>query len=147
MLFITGRTTMIPVEEFQKENDKIIELCEVLKILVQNEDLRSNGVVCELLDGFMSRVGKHMAHEDRSIYGDLLAQHTPEAKRLASHFLGNTQELKRICKSYKKDWCQSSQSESDHDQYVKDSMDIFRLVCDRIDFETNKIFPIFKDVA
>lgn len=138
---------MIPLEEFEKENKEITDLCEVLSKLVQDHALRSNLVVCELFDRFMSRVNEHIAHEDRVIYGDLLAKHTPEADKLASHFLGNTQELKRICNSYKKDWCRAPHAEEDHDQYIKDSMDIFKLVCDRIEFETNKIFPIFKNAA
>jgi len=138
---------MIPLEEFQKENQELADMCEVLSTLVQDHALRSNGVLCELLARFIRQVDDHITHEDRIIYGDLLAQHTPEANKLASHFLGNTQELKRICNSYKKDWCKTPHSEEDHEKYVKDSMDIFRLVCDRIDFETNKIFPIFQGAA
>ena len=138
---------MISLAELEKENKEITELCAVLGTLIQDHSLHSNTVVCDLLDRFMSLVNSHLTHEDRTIYGDLLAKHTAEADKLASHFLGNTQELKRICKSYKKDWCRTPRSEEDQDQYTKESMDIFRLVCDRIEFETSKIFPILKKAA
>ena len=138
---------MIALEEFQKENAEIFDLCQVLGTLIDQYTLRKNPIVCELLDRFIDRVGKHLRHEDRSVYGDLLAQRTPEAKRLASHFLGNTQELKRICKSYEKDWCHHPHTEKEHAVYVKESQQIFKLVCDRIDFENDKIFPVFMDKA
>ena len=137
---------MIPVEEFEKENQEIIEICVVLRTLVKDHALRTNTIVCDLMGRFMDRVEKHIAHEDRIVYGDLLAQHTAEADKLASHFLGNTQELKRITKSFKKDWCQTPHNADEHDKYIDGTMDIFKLVCDRIEFETNKIFPFLAKI-
>jgi hemerythrin-like domain-containing protein len=138
---------MIPVEEFRSENKEILDLCRVLNILILDYELRKNPIVCELLDRFLDRVNQHISHEDRSVYGDLLAKHTDEASKLASHFLGNTQELKRIIKSYKKDWCQSDYEKEQHENYVKETKSIIKLVCDRIDFENEKIFPVFEGTA
>lgn len=135
---------MIPIEEFRAENSELKDLCKILNISVDQYSLRNNSVMCELLERFVERVGNHLMHEDRSIYRDLLAQHTDNASQLADHFLGNTQELKRIFAEYKKGWCRKPHSEKDHAQYVDESKDMFKLVCDRIDFEENKIFPLFE---
>ncbi|TNG00358.1 MAG: hypothetical protein EP297_03895 [Gammaproteobacteria bacterium] len=138
---------MIPLAEFRSENNEILDLCRVVNVLIIDYELRKNPVVCELLDRFLDRVDAHIMHEDRSIYGDLLAKHTAEANKLASHFLGNTQELKRVMKDYKKSWCKADYEKEKHEGYVKETQSIIKLVCDRIDFENHKIFPIFEESA
>ena len=136
---------MIPVEEFKTENSEIRDLCDILSITIDQYSLRKNHIVCELFDRFTQRVNAHMSHEDRSIYRDLLKEHTAEADKLADKFLGNTQELKRIFKQYMNGWCKNPHSEEQHAKYVDESREIFRLVCDRITFEEEKIFPHFEN--
>jgi len=135
---------MIPLKEFRDENAEIKDLCHILDISVDQYSLRKNTVVCELLDRFADRVNAHLRHEDRSIYQELLKEHTQEAKIMADHLMGNTQELRRIFNGYKHDWCRKPHSEKEHVKYVDDSKRIFRLVCDRITFEEDKIFPHFE---
>lgn len=135
---------MIPIDEFSAENREIKDLCNILGISIDQYSLRNNSIVCELLERFVNKVRAHLVHEDRSVYRDLLKQHTQEADKLADHFLGNTQELKRIFNVYKRDWCTKPHSEEQHVKYVEESREIFKLVCDRITFEENKIFPYFK---
>jgi len=135
---------MIPLEEFRAENREIKDLCNILNLSVDQYSLRHNSVVCELIDRFADRVHAHLIHEDRSIYRDLLKKHTSEANHVADRFLGNTQELKRIFNEYQRCWCRKPHSENDHAQYVDDSKDMFKMVCDRIEFEEQKIFPYFE---
>lgn len=135
---------MIPLEEFRSENREIRDLCNILSITVDQYSLRHNGIVCELMERFADRVTEHLAHEDRSVYRDLLKQHTHEADAVADKFLGNTQELKRIFNDYKRGWCRKPHSEKEHANYVDESREIFRLVCERIEFEEDKIFPYFE---
>lgn len=135
---------MIPLEEFRAENAEIRDLCTILNLAIDEYNLRDNMIVCELIDRFVDSVNSHLIHEDRSIYRDLLNQHTHEANHIADHFLGNTQELKRIFKSYSRGWCRKSHPENKHQKYVQESKEMFKLVCDRIDFEENKIFPYFE---
>lgn len=135
---------MIPLEEFKSENREIYDLCKLLHITVDQYSLRDNAVVCELLERFADRVCSHLAHEDRSIYRDLLKKHTRDADMIADKFLGNTLELKRIFNEYKRGWCSKPHSDQDHVKYIDESRDIFRLVCERINFEENKIFPYFE---
>lgn len=135
---------MIPVKEFKTENKEIRDLCNILGVSVDNYSLRHNLIVCELIERFADKVSSHLAHEDRSIYHDLLKKHTNEADKLADKFLGNTQELKRIFNDYKRGWCRKPHSEAMHAKYVDESREMFKLVCDRIEFEENKIFPLFE---
>ena len=138
---------MIPIAEFRAENKEIRDLCDILTVSIDQYSLRQNNIVCELLDRFTARVNTHLAHEDRSVYRDLLQEHTNEADSLADKFLGNTQELKRIFKEYVNGWCRKPHGEDEHGKYVEESRHIFRLVCDRISFEEEKIFPHFEQAG
>ena len=135
---------MIPIQEFRAENAEIKDLCTILNLTIVEYGLTKNMIVCELIDRFVDSVNSHLIHEDRSIYRDLLSQHTTEASHIAELFLGNTQELKRIFKSYTKGWCKKAHAEDRHQKFVQESREMFRLVCERIDFEEKKIFPYFE---
>ncbi len=135
---------MIPLDEFKAENREIRDLCNILNLTIDDYALRDNSIVCELLDRFADRVTAHLSHEDRSVYRDLLQEHTAEADALADKFLGNSQELRRIFNEYRRDWCRKPHNENQHAEYANESRDMFKLVCERIDFEENKIFPHFE---
>lgn len=135
---------MIPLAEFRAENTEIKELCSLLNITVDHIDFKDNAIVCELMTRFTTCVSDHLMHEDRSVYKDLLQKHTPEADKIAERFVANTIELKRVFNEYKRDWCAKTHSDKKHNEYAKESKEIFKLVCDRITFEEEKIFPHFE---
>ncbi len=135
---------MVPLNEFRAENNEIRDLCTVLGLTIDQKELMGNTIVCELLNRFSTRVSDHLMHEDRLIYHDLLKKHTPEANKIADQFIGNTIELKRIFGFYKRDWCMKKNNTKQHEKYAAESKDIFKLVCDRINFEEEKIFPHFE---
>ena len=135
---------MIPLDEFKVENKEIRDLCDVLTVSLNEYNLRHNTIVCELLERFSNQVMAHLAHEDRSIYHELLEKHTPDAKKLGDRFLGNTLELRRIFNGFKRDWCHKPHKEQVHEQYINDCKEIFRLVCERLNFEEQKIFPLLE---
>ena len=78
------------------------------------------------------------------MYRDLLKQHSQDSDRIAQQFLGNTQELKRIIGEYRRGWCRKNHGEAEHAKYAEESREIFRLVCDRLNFEEQTIFPLFE---
>lgn len=134
---------MINIEELQKENENIINLYTVLSILVGNaSDLRTNPVFCELLDRFSSDINAHLLHEDRAVYGDLLKHADKKVNELASQFMSNTRELKRLLGSFTKRWCGANLGSDSQDRFVEETLEIFRLVEKRIDLENNKLFPV-----
>lgn len=132
---------MIPLEKFREEHTEIRDLCSILDATIGDYSLRNNKIMCELIERFVDEVNAHLRHEDRSVYRDLLSQHSKEADQVADHFLGNTQELKRIFKEYSRGWCRKPHSEDAHDKYIDESRHMFKLVCERIDFEEKKVFP------
>lgn len=134
---------MIPVEEFRQENQSISELCAVLSPLLEKDDLLTNPIVCELLERFHSKVKAHLEHEARSLYGELLRGHKVDGQSLASEFMGNTHELKRILSKYSKHWCKGTPVKpEDFDDFRQQTSDIFQLVDRRLNLEEKKLFPM-----
>ena len=132
---------MIPVEDLRKENDEIKDLSDVLSGLVSNQSLRTNSVFCELLQRFHTKLENHLKHEARSIYPELLSHEDTKIKQVAKDFLSNTHELERILSKYVKRWCHHINTEN-HAEFEKETMDVFRLVNERIDLEESHLFSI-----
>ena len=132
---------MISAEELRKENDEIKDLSDVLSSLVSNQSLRTNSVFCELLQRFHDKLDNHLKHEARSIYPELLSHADNKIKQVAKDFLSNTHELERILTKYVKRWCHHINTEN-HEEFEKETMDVFRLVQERIDMEESHLFSI-----
>jgi hypothetical protein len=134
---------MMSTDELRKENKEIMDLCGVLSVLVKYADMHENAVFCELLDRFRHRVDVHLANEDRSVFRELLGQQDQHAHNIAADFLSNGRELKKIFGSYKNQWCRAGQPPALDDQaFVADTKEMFRLVCERVDMEDKKLFPL-----
>lgn len=133
---------MVPVNELREENQYITDLRQVLSVLLDHQDLRTNAVYCELLNRFSERVQAHLAHEDRSVYSDLLRHHDQHLNNVASQFLSNTQELTRILNRYIHTWCNAEVSPSTADSFARETREIFRLVDERIALENDRLFPL-----
>lgn len=135
---------MIPVEAFRAENQQILDLSEVLTTMIDHGDLRGNSVFCELLDRFSTTVEGHLNHESRSLYGELLRQHDSEAEQLASRFMDNTHELRRILSSYNRSWCHTDPTRGSLDDFSRETKEIIHIVGERIRLENERLFPILE---
>ena len=132
---------MIPIEELRSENDAIKDLSDVLSNLVANQTLRTNTVFCELLQRFHERLDSHLKHEARSIYPELLSHDDKNIKQIAKAFISNTHELERITSKYVKRWCNHINT-INHTEFETETMEVFRLVNERIELEESHLFTI-----
>ena len=132
---------MIPVEELRTENDEIEALIAVLANLVQIPALRTNNIFCELLQRFHDMLDSHIKHEARYIYPELLSHDDKNIKQVAKDFLSNTHELERILTKYVKRWCHNITTDN-HDEFEKETLEMFRLVNERIQMEESHLFSI-----
>lgn len=131
---------MVSIDELRKENDEVRNLSDVLSRLVSDQALRTNTVFCELLERFQNKLDNHLKHEARSVYPELLNHDDKKIKQVAKDFLSNTHELERILSKYVKRWCHQISTEN-HEEFEKETMEMFRLVNERIDLEESHLFP------
>ena len=134
---------MVPVNEFREENKEISDLSAVLITLLTNESVITNPVVCELFDRFHGKLGAHLNHEDRTAYGELLRHRGKDAAKMASEFLENTHELRKIVSRYNRKWC-NGKNAADLSTFMQETTDLFRLVDQRLKLEESKLFPILE---
>ena len=65
----------------------------------------------------------------------------------ADRFLSGSVEIKRIFAAYLKDWCDERKRElkiADHAAFVEDTNQMFGLVLDRIQRETENLYPLIR---
>ena len=137
---------MVNVAEFSQENQEIVHLSAILRILVANGDLRDNPVFCDLLSRFRDRIWAHLVHEDKAVYAELLNHPDRSVNEVADQFINNTHSLKKILSTYLKRWCHTPGSiaggRESNDTFLQETQEIFRLVDERISLENTKLFPI-----
>jgi len=131
---------MVNVNELMQENQMINDLSAVLGYLIESEGIRSNQVFCELMQRFNKSVESHLSHEERSVYSKLLNHDDKQIHEVATQFMSNTHELRKLMKDYSKKWCDAKAIEKDS-EFVDSTREIFHLVNHRIDMENSKLFP------
>ena len=132
---------MSQIEELRNENDGIKDLSDVLSKLITSQSLRTNAVFCELMHRFQDKRDRHLKHEARSVYPKLLNHDDKKVKQVATDFLSNTHELERLLSKYVKRWCHQINTKN-HEEFEQETMEMFRLVDERIEMEENHLFPV-----
>jgi hypothetical protein len=89
---------------------------------------------------------------DAQLCARLIKSQDQDMKNTADRFLSGSTEIKRIFAAYLKDWCDERRRElkiADHDAFVQDTNQMFGLVLDRIQRETEHLYPLVRklDVA
>lgn len=130
--------------ELQTENQEISHTIEVLTYLISHNELRDNPVFCNLLKQFSDTVNDHLNHESRTAYRELLPQNDNGAHEVATQFVNNTNQLKKIMKDYAKHWCKAPHDFNSNEAFIDETKSIFHLVTERIHLEQEKLFPFIQ---
>jgi len=142
---------MISYDELHDQNHTITELSNVLLYLFKERPMCDSGACCELFNRYMDKVKQHIEIVDTSLYSKLLTHEDHEIQKLARNFMSGSQEIRRIMAEYTKKWCPKKHTSSlaiaDHDRFLQDSEEMFKLVLDRIQHETEKLYPLIKELS
>jgi hypothetical protein len=99
----------------------------------------------------MDKVKDHIDLVDTNMYSKLLSHDDHEIQKLARNFMSGSQEIKRIMHEYTREWCPRKRSDTlsirDHDKFLKDSEDMFELILQRIQMETEKLYPLIRGLS
>ena len=133
---------MYTIDELKKQNQDISDLIDVLEVLIKYESLTSNTFVCELVSRFNEKVWMHLVFEENTIYSELSRHHNPDISNIAKSFHASAKELKKQFSGYVKLWCHTSTENGHHKGFIDLSSNIFKLIRDRIEFESKEIFPL-----
>lgn len=140
---------MVAFEQLHAQNHKITELSNVFLYLVRERSMCDTTVACDVFFDFTNQVREHMEVVDRDICGRLLSCPDQSVKNTANRFLSGSTEIKRIFASYVKEWCSEKRHTltiSDHASFVQDTEQMFALVMDRLQRETEHLYPLIRTI-
>lgn len=133
---------MYTLDELKQQNKEISDLIDVLEVLITDNKLATNPFVCDLAKRFNEKVWLHLVFEDKTIYSELCRHHNPDVVSIAKQFHDSARDIKKIFSRYVKHWCHTSTENGSHDIFVNESNEVFKLIRERIKFESDEIFPI-----
>ena len=139
---------MITYDELNTQNDSITELSNVLLYLFKERSMCDTGACCELFHRFVNKVHEHIDLVDKNLYGELLNDQDTEVRNLVRNFMSGSQEIKKLINSYTKQWCPHRRPDElligDHDRFLKDTERMFEMILQRIQDETEKLYPLIR---
>lgn len=142
---------MITYEQLNEQNHQIVELSNVLSYLFQDRSMCDTVTCCDLFFRYIEKVNEHMDLVENNLYGPLLANNDNNIKNTARNFMSGGQEIRHILKAYQKTWCKRSKNYinvgSSHEEFLKETDEIFGLVLDRIQRETERLYPLIREIT
>jgi len=142
---------MISYEELNTQTDKITELSNVLSVLLKDRTLCDTETCCKIFYNYMEQVNNHMQQVESHMYPNLLSHSSSEANNVASNFMGSSQGVKHIMSTYVKKWCdkkhQGLSIGAKHDEFIKDTDDMFEVILTRIQDEAEKLYPMVRKIS
>ena len=141
---------MVTYDELNTQNHQITELSNVLRYLLADRVMCDTDVTCNLFFEYVDRVKEHLELQNKHVYRKLLNQSDPKARNMAANFMSGENEIKRVFSTYLKKWCSKRGKElriGDYDAFAVETEEMFNLVLDRIQNESEKLFPMVRDVT
>lgn len=138
---------MVSFTELNQQNDTITELSNVLCHLIDERSVCDLKVTCDLFFSYVDRVKEHLDLEERELYQSMLLHSDQNIRNTANKFLSGSGEIKRVFGQYLKRWSKNKELRiNDHDQFVKDTREMFQLVFNRIEDEVEHLYPTVRAV-
>jgi hemerythrin-like domain-containing protein len=138
---------MVSFTELNQQNDTITELSNVLCHLIDERSVCDLKVTCDLFFSYVDRVKEHLDLEERELYQSMLLHSDQSTRNIANKFLSGSGEIKRVFGQYLKRWSKNKELRiDDHDQFVKDTREMFQLVLNRIEDEVEHLYPTVRVV-
>ena len=142
---------MISYQELNTQIDKITELSNVLSVLLKDRTICDTETCCNLFYNYMDHVNNHLQVVESTMYPSLLSNSESEAKNIASNFMGSSQGVKHVMTSYVKKWCDKKHKGlaigAKHDEFIKDTDDMFEVILNRIQDEAENLYPMVRKIS
>jgi hypothetical protein len=138
---------MTAFSKLHAQNHKITELSNVFLYLVQNREMCDTETACDVFFEYTGKVKEHIEVVDRELCGKLISYPDQTVKNTADRFLSGSSEIKRIFNAYLKDWCNESSRRlmiRNHPEFLSETEQMFALVLDRIQRETEHLYPLIR---
>ena len=138
---------MVKYQELHQQNHKITELTNILQHLLGDRSLCDSEITCGLFFDYVEAVATVLGEADGAdsgMYSKLLGAGDQKLSNIANRFMGGSREINRIFSAYLKRWCKLKKKQlviDEYDEFFKDTQEMFDMVLDRIQNETEFLYP------
>jgi hypothetical protein len=140
---------MIDLSALHEQNHKITELSNVFVYLAHDRALCDTDTACRLFFDYGKRLQEHLEQVDQLVKKHLLAHGDPRTVNLARKLVADSALLRFNCREYMKRWTEAGKERfriADHEAFVTETGELFALVLDRIQRETEYLYPLLRQV-
>lgn len=141
---------MITYDELHEQIHKITEISNVFLYLIEDRRMCDTQITCDLFFDYVEKVKNHLEIQDHSLYSAILHDGDAEAKKVAENFMSGSIEIKRIFQRYLRKWSKQGKHQlviSNYPTFNKETQEMFDLVLNRIQDETEKLYPLIRSIS
>jgi hypothetical protein len=141
---------MVTIDQLNAQNHRITELTNVLFHLLGDRSLCDSRITCDLFFQYVEEVKGHLEHTESDLYRLLLTHKDRRVNNMADRFMGGSKEIKRIFAQYLSRWCRLKRRElviKEYDQFLKETHEMFEMVLERIQDETEQLYPVIREMG
>lgn len=135
---------MISIAYLNEQNHQIAELAKVLAYLFQDREMCNSSITFELFERYLEKFDAHMS-KNKEIYSTLLNNNESSVRATVERFMEGEREIKRVFKAYTSKWCSNGLHIANHQEFAKESDEMFDLVWNRIQAESEQLYPFFRE--
>jgi hypothetical protein len=141
---------MITFEQLHAQNHKITELSNVFLYLIEDRSMCDTDIACSVFFDYVEKVRDHLEVVDRHLYTKLLNNPDQAVRQKADRFMSGSHEIKRLFNGYLGKWSTPDRKHlavRNHKKFVADTRDMMDIVMDRIQRETEHLYPLVRKVT
>jgi len=141
---------MIDLSTLHEQNHKITELSNVFVYLAQDRALCDTDTACRLFFDYGKKLQEHLTQVDQLVKKHLLSHPDPRTVNLARKLVADSALLRFNCNKYLRRWTEAGKERfriADHQAFVAETEALFNLVLERIQRETEYLYPLLRQVV
>lgn len=141
---------MITYDKLYEQIHKITEISNVFIYLIEERSMCDTQITCDLFFDYVKMVKYHLEIQDNNLFSAILTDGDDSAKKVAENFMSGSIEIKRIFKTYLKKWSHPGKHQlliSNYDEFNKETKEIFEMVLNRIQDETEHLYPLVRSIS
>ena len=105
---------------------------------------------CGLFQKYVTLVQQHIDTVDKNMYSDLLGSPDEKVNNVAKNFMSGSVEVKKILRDFEKQWCPVKGKVElrikDHQQFIDATDELFDIILQRIQDETEHLYPLVRSL-
>lgn len=141
---------MITYKDLNEQNHRITELSNVLSYLLKDRSMCDTDSCCNLFYNYVTLVKEHMDTVDKNMYSHLLSSPDEKVNNVAKNFMSGSVEVKKILQKFTKRWCPTHSNNDlrikDHTEFMSATDELFDIVLQRIQDETEHLYPLVRSL-